>query len=110
MGVNAEGATAAFGSEDGVELGEVALQGVLWLLELVIRSARVLWKWSRGQIGTRVDGGEKLSGRRNSPSNDSGAIPARWGLGSGAKDLGSSLGTRRCSCEDLPGWRHSGVA
>ena len=41
-GVHPEGATAAFGGEDGVELGEEARQGVLWLLELVIRSARVL--------------------------------------------------------------------
>jgi len=30
------------GGEGGAELGEVALQGVLRLLELVIRSARVL--------------------------------------------------------------------
>ena len=30
------------GGEDGAELWEVALQGVLRLLELVIRSARVL--------------------------------------------------------------------
>ena len=30
------------GGEDGAELGEVALQGVLRLLELVIWSARVL--------------------------------------------------------------------
>jgi hypothetical protein len=41
-GVRAEGATAAFGGEDGAELMEVALQGVLRILELVIRSARVL--------------------------------------------------------------------
>jgi hypothetical protein len=41
-GVRVEGATAASGDEDGAELGEVALQGVFRLLELVIRSARVL--------------------------------------------------------------------
>jgi len=40
--VHAQGATAAFGGEDGAELGEEARQGVLRLLELVIRSARVL--------------------------------------------------------------------
>ena len=33
---------AVFGGEDGAELVEVALQGVLRILELVIRSARVL--------------------------------------------------------------------
>ena len=33
---------ATSGGEDGAELGEVALQGVLRLLELVIWSARVL--------------------------------------------------------------------
>ena len=33
---------ATSGGEDGAELGEVALQGVLRLLELVIGSARVL--------------------------------------------------------------------
>ena len=43
---------------DGIVKGVAA--GRLRLMELVIRSARVLWKWSRGQIGTRVNGGEKI--------------------------------------------------
>ena len=44
------------GSEDPRRVTAARLR----LLELVIRSARVLWKCSRSQLGTRVDGGEKI--------------------------------------------------
>ena len=37
-------------------------------------------------------------------------ISARWGLGSGARNLGSSLGLRRRSCEGLSGLRCGGGA
>ena len=75
--------------------------GRLRLLELVIRSAQVLWKCSRGQLGTRVDGGERI-GRAAQLTVD------RLGRDSG--ELGPGLRGRRVRAGALAWARASGSA
>ena len=83
---------ATCGGEDGAKLGEVALQGVLRLLELVIRSARVLWKCSRGQLGTRVDGGERIGRAAQLTVDRLGRDSGELGPGLRGRELGKLPG------------------
>jgi len=92
------------------ERAEGLKRGVSGRLGGTDRCAASLRNRSRGQGGPGITEDDELPWSRDSPSNEPGAIPARWGLGSGAKNLGSSLGLRRCSCEGFPELRCGGGA
>ena len=66
--------------------------GHLQLLELVIPSAQVLWKCSRGQLGTRVDGGERIGRAALLTVERLGRDSGEVGPGLRGRELGKLLG------------------
>ena len=74
--------------------------GRLRLLELVIRPAKVLWKCSRGQLGTRVDGGERIGRAAQLTVDRLGRDSGELGPGLRGRELGKLPG---CSAVLLRG-------